>query len=86
MAESEWAKRMAQEFKAGKARKAEEDAKLQEGQTTRKDFAFDCGQMSVRPSGSAMEHGLHRSVRTRSPQAKIATESALPHRPTARMW
>lgn|SRR5208337_1606372 len=39
MAESEWAKRMAQEFKAGKARKAEEDTKLQEGQTTRKGFA-----------------------------------------------
>jgi len=41
MAESEWAKRMAQEFKAGKARKAEEDAKLQEEQTTRKGFAFE---------------------------------------------
>jgi len=31
---------MAQEFKAGKERKAEEDAKLQEEQTTRKGFAF----------------------------------------------
>jgi len=39
MAESEWAKRMAQEFKAGKERKAEEDAKLQEGQLRRKGFA-----------------------------------------------
>jgi hypothetical protein len=28
MAESEWAKGMAQEFKAGKARKAEEDGKV----------------------------------------------------------
>jgi hypothetical protein len=36
-AESQWAKRMAQEFKAGKARKAEE-------QTTRKGFALNCGQ------------------------------------------
>jgi hypothetical protein len=41
MAESEWAKRTAQEFKAGKARKAEEDAKHQEEQTTRKGFAFE---------------------------------------------
>ncbi len=41
MAESEWAKRMAREFKAGKERKAEEDAKLQEEQTTRKGFAFE---------------------------------------------
>ena len=39
MKESEWAKRMAQEFKAGKARKAEEDAKLQEEQTARKESA-----------------------------------------------
>ncbi len=39
MAESEWAKRMAREFKAGKERKAEEGVKLQEGQTTRKGFA-----------------------------------------------
>lgn len=39
MTESGWAKRMAKEFKAGKARKAEEDAKLQEEQTNRKRFA-----------------------------------------------
>jgi hypothetical protein len=39
MAESEWAKRMAQEFKAGKARKAEEDAKLLEEQRIRKESA-----------------------------------------------
>lgn len=30
MAESEWAKEMAQELKVGRARKAEEDAKLLE--------------------------------------------------------
>ena len=44
MAESEWARGMVQEFKAGKAgkeRKAEEDAKLQERQTGRKGFAFE---------------------------------------------
>jgi hypothetical protein len=41
MAESEWAKGMVQEFKAGKERKAEEDAKLQEEQTTGKGFAFE---------------------------------------------
>ena len=40
MAESEWAKRMAQEFKAGKERKAGEDAKLQGEQTARKGIAF----------------------------------------------
>jgi hypothetical protein len=40
MAESEWAKGMAQELKAGKARKAEEDGKLLGEQTTRKGFAF----------------------------------------------
>ena len=39
MAESEWAKRMAQEFKAGKARKAEEDGKLQGEQKIRKEAA-----------------------------------------------
>jgi hypothetical protein len=39
-AESEWAKGMAQELKVGRARKAEEDAKLLEGQTTWKGFAF----------------------------------------------
>jgi hypothetical protein len=44
MAESEWAKRMAQEFKAGKERKAEEDAKLQEEQAIRKDLLLNCGQ------------------------------------------
>jgi hypothetical protein len=38
-AESEWAKRMAQEFKAGKARKAEEDGKLLEEQRIRKESA-----------------------------------------------
>jgi hypothetical protein len=32
---------MVQEFKAGKARKAEKDAKLQEEQTSRKGFAFE---------------------------------------------
>jgi hypothetical protein len=67
MAESESAKRVAQEFKAGKERKAGEDAKLREGQRIRKGFASNCGQMSERPSGSAKEHRLHRSVRTRSP-------------------
>jgi hypothetical protein len=36
MTESQWAKKMAQEFKAGRARKIEEDAKLQEEQRTRK--------------------------------------------------
>ena len=41
MAGSEWAKRMAQEFKAGRERKAEEDAKAQEQQTSRKGFAFE---------------------------------------------
>jgi|GEM_PF-1168886 hypothetical protein len=40
MAESEWAKGMAQELKAGKARKAEGDGKLLKEQTTRKGFAF----------------------------------------------
>jgi len=40
MAESEWAKRMAQEFKAGQERKAGEDAKLQKEQATRKGFTF----------------------------------------------
>ena len=39
MAESEWAKRMAQEFKAGKGRKAEEDAKLLEEERARKESA-----------------------------------------------
>jgi hypothetical protein len=39
MPESEWAKRLAQEFKAGKARKAEEDAKLLEEQRARKEAA-----------------------------------------------
>jgi len=39
MAESEWAKGMAQEFKAGKARKAEEDGKVLEEQRIRKGFA-----------------------------------------------
>ena len=39
MAESEWAKRMAQEFKAGRGRKAEEDAKLLEEERTRKESA-----------------------------------------------
>jgi hypothetical protein len=39
MAELEWAKRMALEFQAGKERKAGEDAKLQEEQITRKEFA-----------------------------------------------
>jgi hypothetical protein len=38
-AESEWAKRMAQEFKAGRARKAEEDGKLLEEQRIRKESA-----------------------------------------------
>jgi transcriptional regulator with XRE-family HTH domain len=41
MAESEWAKRMAQEFKAGKVRKAEEDAELLEEQRTRKESAYE---------------------------------------------
>jgi hypothetical protein len=40
-AESEWAKGMAQEFKAGKAA---EDAKLQEEQTARKGLLLNCGQ------------------------------------------
>jgi hypothetical protein len=39
MAELEWAKRMAQEFKAGKERKAEEDEKGPEEQRVRKEFA-----------------------------------------------
>jgi len=39
MTNSEWAEGIAQEFKAGKARKAEEDAELQAEQTTRKGFA-----------------------------------------------
>jgi hypothetical protein len=41
MAESEWAKRMAQEFKAGKAQKAEEDGRLRERQTIRKEAASE---------------------------------------------
>jgi hypothetical protein len=40
MAEPEWAKRMSQEFKAGRARKAEEDAKLQGEHTTRKQHPY----------------------------------------------
>jgi hypothetical protein len=44
MAGSEWAKRMAQEFKAGRERKAEEDAKAQEQQTSRKGLLLNCGQ------------------------------------------
>jgi hypothetical protein len=39
MPESEWAKKLAREFKAGKAQKAEEDAKLREEQRARKEAA-----------------------------------------------
>jgi len=39
MTESEWAKGLAQEFKAGRARKAEEDAQIQKEQKSRKEFA-----------------------------------------------
>jgi hypothetical protein len=39
MGESEWARSMAQEFKAGKARKAEEDGKVLQEHTIRKESA-----------------------------------------------
>jgi hypothetical protein len=39
MTESEWARRTAQQFKSGKARKAKEDAKLQHDQRIRAEYA-----------------------------------------------
>ncbi|MGA2607507.1 MAG: hypothetical protein ABSH01_08620 [Terriglobia bacterium] len=41
MAEPEWAKRMAQEFKAGRARRNEEGAELLEERRTRKESAYE---------------------------------------------
>jgi len=49
MAESEWAKGMVQEFKAGRARKAEEDAK---SRGLGRNLLPNCGQMSERPSST----------------------------------
>jgi hypothetical protein len=54
MAESEWAKRMAQGFKAGKTRKAQEDGmgSSWKGRGLGRNLLLNCGQMSERPSST----------------------------------